>query len=102
MHVHPIVHGCVVLMGLHTARQPLPTTPPGSLTPMLYCFPPNISRILHSHWLPLDAFTCRCEHSLVAGFEYSFLHYTDAVAVHHLLQHIEDLFSTRTLEGKDT
>lgn len=46
--------------------------------------------------------TCRCESCLLAGLQHRLLHHTDAVAVHHLLQHVEDLFSSRAFEGKNT
>ena len=47
--------------------------------------------------------TCRsvCVCGLVTWLQHGLLHHTDAVAVHHLLQHVEDLLSTGTLEGKD-
>lgn len=46
--------------------------------------------------------TCRSVRCLLAGLQHCLLHHTDAVAVHHLLQHVEDLFSSRTFEGKNT
>lgn len=40
--------------------------------------------------------------SLVVGLHHGLLHHTDAVAVHHLLQHVEDLLGPSTFEGKNT
>lgn len=38
---------------------------------------------------------------LLVGLQYGLLHHTDAVVVHHLLQHVEDLLRPSTLKGKD-
>ena len=39
--------------------------------------------------------------ALVVGLQHGLLHHADAVAVHHLLQHVEDLLGAGALEGKD-
>lgn len=37
----------------------------------------------------------------VVGLEHRLLHHTDAVAMHDLLQHVEDLLGPGALEGED-
>lgn len=57
------------------------------------CFTGGSTRRLRS----FRFYVCVCER----GFKHRFLHHADAVVVHDVLQHVEDLLRSCTLKRKD-